>query len=256
MAFTFEPFLSPERPLLFLTLPLSATLRVSVLAPHPDDFDFIGVTLCHLRDNGNAIELAVLTSGASGVEEGFRPGLTAAGKAELREAEQRASCAFFGLPADRLTFLRLSEDAEGHLERSATNLGRLREWWDAHPADLAFLPHSNDTNPSHRRTYTLFREILAAAPCRVVALLARDPKTVDMREDVITGFDAAQAEWKATLLRFHQTQHQRNLNTRGHGIDDRILRTNREAAGRWGNRTAYAETFELECFLRAESKAS
>ena len=34
---------------------------------------------------------------------------------------------------------------------------------------------------------------------------------------------------KAELLRFHRTQHERNLQTRQHGFDERILRVNRQA---------------------------
>ena len=242
--------MSAERPLILRTLALSPHLGVVVLAPHPDDFDEIGVTLRALRDKGNPIDLAVLTSGASGVEDGFRPGLTPTGKAAIREEEQRASCRFFGLPEERLTFLRLDEDAHGHLEASEGNLGRLKAWWDAHPADLVFLPHGNDTNAAHQRTYALFRQLLAARPRPLAALLNRDPKTLAMREDVLTVFGAAEAGWKAELLRFHQTQHQRNLRTRGHGIDERILRVNREAAARLGKEGEYAEAFELEVFRR------
>jgi LmbE family N-acetylglucosaminyl deacetylase len=245
----FKPFLSAERPLFLDALPLSSGLRVVVLAPHPDDFDLIGVTMRRLRDNGNRIDLAVLTSGASGVEDCFQPNLTNASKAAIREAEQRASCQFFGLPEDRLTFLRLQEDGDGHLEASGANLERLQTYWLAHPVDLVFLPHRNDTNAAHQRTYALFRQILAANPRPLVALLNRDPKTLAMRDDVLTVFTAAEAAWKGELLRFHQTQHQRNLRTRQHGIDARILRVNRQTAARLQISAEYAESFELELFL-------
>jgi LmbE family N-acetylglucosaminyl deacetylase len=225
-------------------------LRVLVLAPHPDDFDEVGITLRMLRDNGNPIDLVVLTGAASGVEDCFRPGLTRAEKAALREEEQRASLRFFGLPENQATFLRLDEDAQGHLQPSEVNLSRLRVWWDAHPADLVFLPHGNDTNASHQRTYAFFRELRASTPRPLLALLQRDPKTVAMREDVITVFGAAEAEWKAELLRFHQTQQQRNLRTRGYGLDERILRMNRAVATRFGRAGEYAEAFELEVFRR------
>jgi LmbE family N-acetylglucosaminyl deacetylase len=219
------------------------------LAPHPDDFDVISVTLRHLRDNGNPLDLAVLTSGASGVEDCFRPDLTTPRKAALREAEQRASCRFFGLPEGRLAFLRLDEDASGHLEDTAQNLERLRAHWLAHPADLVFLPHGNDTNAAHRRTYAMFRRIASSCPDPVAALLNRDPKTQAMREDVVMPFGAAEAQWKGRMLRFHETQQQRNLRTRGHGLDERILKVNRQAAARLGVRADYAEAFELELYL-------
>ncbi len=244
----FGELLQGERPLFLHALNLPAGLRVLVLAPHPDDFDQIAMTLRGLRDHGNSIELVVLTPSSSGVEDGFRPGLTPAGKAAIREEEQRASCQFFGLPEDRLTFLRLDEDSGGDLLMSGQNLSRLTAYWIAHPADLVFLPHASDTNASHRRTYAMFRQMMAVASRPVIACLNRDPKTLAMREDLYALFGAPKAEWKAQLLRFHQTQHQRNLRTRGYGIDERILRVNREVANRLGKDGEYAEAFELEVF--------
>jgi LmbE family N-acetylglucosaminyl deacetylase len=242
----FEPFLDKTRPLFLRTLPLAPTLRVVVLAPHPDDFDAIGITMRILHDNGNPIDVAVLTSGASGVEDDFAPQLTIQGKAVLREQEQAESCQFFGLPPERLTFLRLAEDAEGHLEVSGQNLARLRAYWDTHLPDLVFLPHGNDTNAGHQRTYRLFRRLIEAEPHNVMALLNRDPKTIEMRQDVYTVFGETEALWKGALLRFHQTQHERNLRRRQHGFDERILRVNRQATRELGGKAEYAEVFELE----------
>src|SRR5512138_2812149 len=96
-----------QRPLFLKELSIPAAARITVLAPHPDDFDVAGVTLRFFQDQGNRIDLAVLTSGASGVEDDFSASPDTAVKAALREAEQRASCRFFGLPESRLVFLRL-----------------------------------------------------------------------------------------------------------------------------------------------------
>jgi len=79
----------------------------------------------------------------------------------------------------------------------------------------------------------------------IAALLSRDPKTVSMRIDLYMPFGEREAEWKAELLRFHDSQHQRNLNTRGHGFDERILTTNRHIARELGIDAPYAEAFEL-----------
>ena len=244
----FEPLLDKTRPLLLRTLHLPPTLQVVVLAPHPDDFDAIGITMRTLRDNGNPIDVAVLTSGASGVDDDFAPRLTVQGKAALREQEQGASCQFFGLPPERLTFLRLAEDAEGHLEVSEQNLARLRTYWDAHLPDLLFLPHGNDTNAGHQRTYRLFRQLMDTEPRSMVALLNRDPKTIEMRQDMYTVFGETEAMWKGALLRFHRTQQERNLRTRQHGIDERILRVNRQVGRGLGRGAEYAEVFELEWY--------
>src|SRR4051812_13169976 len=115
-------------------------LEVLVMAPHPDDFDAIGLTLRHLHGQGHRLHLAVLTGGASGVDDGFGGATDVRAKNELREAEQRASCAFFGLPAERLHFLRLWDGSP-----ESGDAARLLEWMAARPADLVFMPHGNDS---------------------------------------------------------------------------------------------------------------
>jgi LmbE family N-acetylglucosaminyl deacetylase len=244
----FAPLLDKTRPLFLRTLRLPPTLRAIVLAPHPDDFDAIGITMRTLRDNGNRIDVVVLTSGASGVDDDFVAQLTIQDKAVLREQEQSASCQFFGLPPEQLTFLRLAEDAAGHLEVSEQNLTRLRTYWDAHLPDLVFLPHGHDTNAGHQRTYTLFHQVMETESRQVVALLNRDPKTIAMQPDVYTVFGEAEAVWKGALLRFHRTQHERNMRTRQYGIEERILRGNREMGQGLGQGEEYAEVFELEWY--------
>jgi hypothetical protein len=67
-----------------------------------------------------------------------------------------------------------------------------------------------------------------------------------MRTDLYMPFDAAAASWKADMLRLHRSQHERNLNTRGQGFDERVLAVNRQAG--LDLNAAYAEVFELERF--------
>ncbi len=81
-----------NNPLPLQTLTVSKEHRLLVLAPHPDDFDAIGVTMRFFRKNGNPLYVAVATSGERGVEE----------KIKIREQEQRDSCHFFGLPVGEL----------------------------------------------------------------------------------------------------------------------------------------------------------
>jgi hypothetical protein len=69
-----------------------------------------------------------------------------------------------------------------------------------------------------------------------------------MRHDVYTVFREKDAEWKGQLLRFHESQQQRNLNTRNHGLDERVLRVNRTIAQESLQMNMYAEAFELEFF--------
>jgi LmbE family N-acetylglucosaminyl deacetylase len=169
-------------------------------------------------------------------------------QAKLREEEQRASCRFFGLPESSLTFLRLKEDELGHPVETTENVARVRQYLASRQPDMVFLTHGNDTNAGHQRTYSMFRQIALAQAYPLVALLYRDPKTIHMRHDLYTVFGEAEAEWKGQLLRFHQSQHHRNLKTRGHGFDDRILKLNRQTAQELPSGALYAEVFELEFY--------
>ncbi len=228
----------------FDQLPLAPDDRVLVLAPHPDDFDAAGITLRRLHDRGNPIHLAVLAPAASGVEDADCPG-GAAAKAAIREAEQRESCRFFGLPEDRVQFLRLPEDRDGHLiDSPAARQEVLAVLRQTAPA-LVFLPHGNDTNACHQRCWSMFEQLRPELARRPAALLIRDPKTVNCRIDVYTGFGPDEAAWKAALLRCHWTQHQRNLRRRGIGFDERILQVNRAIAAELGLDLPGAEAFEL-----------
>lgn len=219
---------------------------MAVLAPHPDDFDAIAVTLRHFRDNGNPIAVAVATGGASGVEDGFGGALDDTDKIRLREEEQRMSCRLFGLREENLSFLRLVEGRDGHPLASEENFALVRDWLVAQQPDLVFLPHGNDTNDGHRRCYDLFRRTALTEKLTLVACLNRDPKTIAMRDDLITPFGAEEAAWKGELLRCHQSQQQRNLHTRSHGFDDRILNVNRRFAAALGCGAEFAEAFERE----------
>ena len=226
-------------------------LPLLVLAPHPDDFDAIGVTMRFFRENGNPLNVAVVASGSSGVEDSFCSPPTAEAKARLREQEQRMSCQFFGLPAECLEFLHLEEDETGQPLETQANADRLRRCFLSTRPAIVFLPHGHDTNAGHQRVYTMFRRLAHEVRYPLLALFNRDPKTIRMRCDVYMGFGEEEAAWKGRLLRFHRSQHQRNLNQRGYGMDERILIADRQSATVCPERTPYAEAFELE-FFRAE----
>ena len=223
--------------------PLPRASRIAVLAPHPDDFDVIGITLRLFQRASATITLGVLTSGASGVEDAFEADPEA--KRRVREREQEASCAFFGLPPDQLHFLRLVEDPSGHLDACEANRERVASFLSSCAPEFVFLPHGDDPNLAHQRTFAMVAGALARQDARATMWLNRDPKTLAMREDVYVLFDAEAAEWKRTLLRHHTSQQARNLRTRGHGFDERILRGNAETARSAGRSGAFAEVFEL-----------
>jgi LmbE family N-acetylglucosaminyl deacetylase len=224
-----------------LSRPWPARMTVLVLAPHPDDFDAIGVSLHQLQEQGHELHLAVLTGGASGVDDGFDGAQDTAAKTALREAEQRASCTFFGLPAARCRFLRLWH----HPADAAQDAERLRTHVLALQPQLVFMPHGNDSNSTHRRTCQSLIELAAHERLTLWACLNQDAKTLQMRSDLYTAFDPALADWKARLLRHHRSQQQRNLRTRGSGFDGRVLQLNRDAATALGLDLPFAEVFEL-----------
>lgn len=226
---------------------IDSALRVLVAAPHPDDFDAVGVTLRFFARNGNPLQVVVACTG-SGVEDAYAPGLTLDAKARLREREQRNSARFFGLPEDRLTFLRLANDASDQMADVPENLDGLERAILQNAPDLLFLPHGNDTNSAHRAMYAMVRKIVLRARLSVALLLIRDPKNIAMHMDLYLPFGEEEAAWKAELLRFHDTQHQRNLNTRGRGFDARILDANRKTAGELSLSEPYAEAFEVESY--------
>ncbi len=221
-------------------------LRALVLAPHPDDFECIAATMRHLSAAGVAIELAVLTGAAGGVEDGFCRSPTADNKERLREAEQRDGCRLFGLPDENLRFLHLEEDDEGHPCESQNNVAAVRRCLDEVDPDLVFLPHPADTNAGHRRVYRMFVSVAGSASASLAAFLNEDPKTIEMQATAFFAFDEETAAWKAELLRCHRSQHERNLRTRGVGLDERILGVNRKAAEQLKIEAPYAEAFDTE----------
>lgn len=229
--------------------PWQAVRRWLVLAPHPDDFDAVAVTLRRFADAGDEIRLEVLTGGASGVEDEFVAGWEA--KTAAREEEQRASCARFGLLPGRIRFHRLPEDAGGHMLDDEANERKISSILARCEADGFILPHGNDSNADHQRTFRFFHRWASASERAITALLIRDPKTLGLRIDLLTPFDETEAKWKASLLRCHRSQHERNLRTRGHGLDERILSVNRDLAAQHGLTQPYAEGFEVACYQSA-----
>lgn len=241
-------FRACSRPTSLRELVFPRPLNILVVAPHPDDFDAIGLALHHLHGQGHHLQVAVLTSGASGVDDGFAGASDDSAKAALREAEQRESCAFFGLPPQRLHFLRLWEGPDKDWPADAQGLGalaRLEAWMADRPADLVFMPHGNDSNRTHRRTYEAVCTLAARQASRAWACLNQDAKTLQMRVDLYFEFGEAQAAWKGQLLRFHRSQQARNLRMRGAGFDARVLQVNRQAAEALGTPLPYAEAFQL-----------
>jgi LmbE family N-acetylglucosaminyl deacetylase len=225
---------------------LAKGATVAVMAPHPDDFDAIAITLKRLTNKGIKIKLAVMTGGASGVEDSFGAFATNTDKALLREAEQLASCRMFGLLDDAVTFLHLTENNSGDLLNNCGNQLVIDDYLKNIKPEIIFMPHGNDTNATHRTCLSMVQCSVAKLPIQVTFMLNMDPKTIDIKPDYYSGFAGDEAEWKATLLRCHKSQHQRNLNSRQHGFDYRILEFNRQGAKKFNLPVTYAELFEVD----------
>ena len=226
-------------------------LRLLVMGPHPDDFDSIAVTLRHLYEAGNPLHVAVIRTG-SGVEDDYLPDLTLEKKTLLRDEEQRASVRFFGLPEEALMLLSPDKDGDDQMQETAANVDMISQVIEDAAPDIIFLPHGNDTNNGHRVTCAIVRQVVARLERPVVLFLNLDAKTIAMRTDLYMPFGEDMARWKAELLRFHDTQQQRNLNQRGHGFDERVLMLNAQTASDLKIEAPYAEAFELEFYNVAE----
>ena len=243
-----EPWRFPEkpRPLRLDRLAFPAGLRVLVLAPHPDDFDETGLTLRRLRELGALLGLLVCSSSANGVEDAFCDPPTNEAKAAIREREQLDSLSFFGLGESAVEFLRLPVGpAGGYMVDEPASYRVIESAAALFRPDLVLLPHGQDTNSDHRLVFAWWRRLKQALPGEPQALLFRDPKTIDLREDAVFAFGEESAVWKRRLLLFHRSQQDRNLRTRSEGFDERILGINREAASRLGLDEPFAEVFEI-----------
>ena len=225
--------------------PLPGSGRALALAPHPDDPEAIAVTLRLLLRGGWDLTWAILTPAWSGVRDDF-VGPSREAKARAREVEQQAAAQAFGLPKERLFFLRLAEDSEGQMAEHETNRQALFAFLDKTAPDLVLLPSREDTHPTHRLTYRWFAEWSSAARRPVVALGNEDPKTTAFRPDFQVRFGPDTAAWKAVLLECHRSQSSRNLATRKITFAERILAVNRACPGLPPG--MYAERFQVECW--------
>lgn len=241
-----EIFCGNPKPLILDDVKVPENIKIMVLAPHPDDFDAIAVTLKKFFKCGCSMTLAVVSGSASGVEDSFMQNFTGKTKAEIREYEQIESCRFFGLKEDNIFFLRLAEDEKGDPIKDVAAITSIQKLIEQKTPQIVFLPHGNDSNQGHVRTYEMCRETIKNIGQPAILFLNRDPKTIEMSNDLYIVFDEKEATWKAELLCHHHSQHQRNLNIRGHGFDERVLAINRNIAKEIPGNHPYAEVFEIE----------
>lgn len=220
-------------------------MKILVTAPHPDDFDAIGVTLKYLMGQGHEIHAFVAETG-SGIDKFYGAGMTQEDKRQCRVREQTGSLRFFGLHDKHFRFLKLNNAPDDQVVDDNANRFVLEKLIRALRPDMLFMPHGNDTNRAHRDMATMMKVIASKVEWPVARMLNSDVKTLGMRKDFYLGFDVADAQWKAQLLRYHDSQHQRNLRDRKHGFDDRVLMLNQRTATELGIAEPYAASFEID----------
>jgi LmbE family N-acetylglucosaminyl deacetylase len=237
-----------------------------VLGPHPDDPECVVITSRLLIQEGCELQYIILTTSPSGVEDEYarnwrceRSLSIDERKAEIRKAEQIASARMVGLSPDRVRFLSLDRDESAGPLDSPENISEIRRQLESLAPDMVLMPVGHDTNRTHALAHRVFRicarEMAERHGRPIVGLYHEDPKTTKMRADLYVLFGDRSAQWKAHLLRLHDSQQQRNLRTRAMGFDERILHVNRSAYGRLFESqkretlgSGYAEAFEMELF--------
>jgi len=237
--------------------------KVLLLGPHPDDPESVAITCRILMRLGCDIWATIVSMSPSGVKDEYAQRWQNNNsislqkkKIEIRRREQTRATEMFGLTPDRLTFLGIEEDKG--LD-SPNHSAKIRDHLLSMAPDIVIMPIGKDSNPTHARVYQVFRECVEDLTLKkekpVVALYNEDPKTLEIRHDLFVLFDEESAEWKRALLRVHHSQQQRNINSRGIGFDDRILRMNhlsykrlQEMLPHADDPAKYAEVFEIELF--------
>jgi LmbE family N-acetylglucosaminyl deacetylase len=245
--------------------------QVVELGPHPDDPDAVAVTLRLFATNGCRVSYVITCLSPQGVTDSYA--LQAARKSgveignnldafkrELRRQEQITSARLAGFAGDFLQFHNLEEDEKGRLVDSPANARVYAELLASLDPDIVLMPYGEDTNSDHVLNWRFFYQgawqLARKRGKPILGLYNRDPKTVRINEQLAVPFGREMAEWKSRLLRTHSSQHERNLEQRGYGFDERILEVNREAwksvknrvASGWPENYLYAETFQVECF--------
>ena len=237
--------------------------KVLVLGPHPDDPESVAVTCRILMRLGCDIWITIVSMSPSGVEDEYAQRWQnndsislQKKKIEIRRREQTLATERFGLSLDRLTFLGIEEDKGLN---APNNSAKIRNHLLSIAPDIVIMPIGRDPNQTHARVYQVFRECAADLILKkekpVVALYNEDPKTLEIRHDLFVLFGEESVDWKRALLKIHDSQQQRNINSRGMGFDERILCMNRLSYRRFQEMlphadclAKYAEVFEIELF--------
>lgn len=131
--------------------------RALVLAPHPDDEAFgCGGMIHRMTSSGALVDVAFLTRGELGNEEGLSCGRWQAELVRRRTAEAQAACKILG--AASVVFLDGNDGrlrAQPHLVRDVLRL------LQGKPYRTVFCPWGGESHPDHVATYGFLMAALA-----------------------------------------------------------------------------------------------
>jgi LmbE family N-acetylglucosaminyl deacetylase len=203
------------------------SLKVLVLAPHPDDEAIgCGGTICLHRARGHSVSVVFLSSGEGALKRLPRNEAWA-----VREAEARAACAV--LDAELVSFLRQPDWFVGDNLDAAVDA--LTPVVQEHRPDLMYLPHPLEWHPDHQACLPIVRRALARANLPATSLLLYEVWTPMSTYDHVEDITCVMRR-KLTALRCHVSQI-------GHFRYDRATRGLSQYRGALAARCGFAEVF-------------
>lgn len=205
------------------------TLKVLVVAPHPDDETIgCGGTIRLHLERDDAVRVVFLTSG----ERGIRGTIPEAART-IRETEAAEALHILGVEA--WDFFRLPDlGLDRHIDDGALRLAQLMK---ENRPNVIYLPHPQEAHPDHEATLPLVRQALrridAAAAVELRGYEAWTPMAVHGWAEDIT----AQMARKLHAVRCYRSQ-------LGDFCYDRAVRGLNQYRGCLAARCRYAEVFQ------------
>jgi LmbE family N-acetylglucosaminyl deacetylase len=131
--------------------------RALVLAPHPDDETFgCGGTVRMLTEGGVAVDVAFLTRGERGLEEGFAEEDKQQRMADIRTREAQAACQVLGVA--KVIFL---DGNDTQLREQPQLAGEIASLLIPGNYQRIFCPWPEDPHEDHRATFAWLKSAVA-----------------------------------------------------------------------------------------------
>ncbi|MCK5930942.1 MAG: bifunctional PIG-L family deacetylase/class I SAM-dependent methyltransferase [Fulvimarina manganoxydans] len=134
-----------------------------VLAPHPDDETFgAAALLCEVARSGRPLGIVALTDGNA--SHPHSKAVSPAALAEIRQAEQEAAIAAFGIEHPHWLRLGLPDGGAGRDRRFGDAAEQVARFCDAVGAETLAAPHPDDPHPDHHAAAALAEAVRALRP--------------------------------------------------------------------------------------------